>query len=231
MFARAARGRARLRKDAQTYAERCTRRCTLNVVARPTLPAAMPLPAGVLLAATLLNVSLFHTWGYSNGKLDAWLLVIRQRRDVTGRTHCCSLRPAARWPHAEASLLATVVLTTMEVASNVKEPLPWKPELLAPKLRRSPAMAARRAPATSRLSLLAGRTRCSPSSVLAGCCSCSLFERKVSAMSTARKLELLDIISAARWGVIVRRLEVSSSKANELSACICCSRVVNEVPA
>ncbi|GAB2280656.1 hypothetical protein Dimus_015284 [Dionaea muscipula] len=137
---------------------------------------------------SLLNVSLFHTWGYSNGKLDAWLLVVRRRRDIIGRGGASSsLRPAARWPHAEASLLATVVSTTMEVASNVKESSPWKPELLAPKLRRSPAMAARQA-------------QCSPA-------------------------------AAARWGVVVRRLEVSSSKANELPACICCSRVVNEVRA
>ncbi|GAB2280659.1 hypothetical protein Dimus_015287, partial [Dionaea muscipula] len=97
--------------------------------------------------------------------------------------HCCSLRPAARWPHAEASLLATVVSTTMEVASNVKESSPWKPELLAPKLRRSPPMVV-------------------ASFVLA--------------------------TGAARWGVVVRRLELRCSKANELPACICCSRVVNE---
>ncbi|GAB2280154.1 hypothetical protein Dimus_014791, partial [Dionaea muscipula] len=34
----------------EAYAERCIRRYTLNAAACPTLPAAMPLPAGVLLA-------------------------------------------------------------------------------------------------------------------------------------------------------------------------------------
>ncbi|GAB2285348.1 hypothetical protein Dimus_019802 [Dionaea muscipula] len=66
-------------------------------------------------------------------------------------------------------------------------------------------MATRRAPATSRLSLLAGCARYPPSSCFAGRRSCSLFERKVFSMSTSRKLELLAIISRCSLGVVVRR--------------------------
>ncbi|GAB2277158.1 hypothetical protein Dimus_011865 [Dionaea muscipula] len=77
-------------------------------------------------------------------ELAAWIMM---ELEVHGCSHIhqsrsCQCSLSCDCLLVEGWLLAVVVTPRMKVASNVIEPLPWKPELLAQKLYCSPAMAA-----------------------------------------------------------------------------------------